>query len=120
MLAPVSPIEEVFWNWLPAVLNIVSVVGALGAVVFFLLAYRRSKRNGFLFLAIAAALPLVLSRIGTLSPSEHRSHAMPADAQLSHATPSVYIRHIAIDVPLISVIACCGAILLYRDERKRA
>ena len=105
-------------NWLPIVAKIVSAIAVLGGVGFFLLAYRRSKRIGYLVLAVAAVLPMANLRISTQSQSESQRHAMPADAQYGPARP-VIVTHTPVTIPLVSLFIGGGAYLLYRDEKKK-
>ena len=118
MLSPVSPAEEALLSCLPIVVKIVTAIAVLGGVVFFLLAYRLGRKIGYLVLAIAAALPLTNLRISTQPRPENQGHAMPADAQYGPARPAIVTQRATI--PLVSLVICSGAFLLYRDERRKA
>lgn len=116
MLTPVSPAEEAFLVWLPIAAKIVSVFAGLGGVVLLLLAYRLGRKSGYLVLAVAALLSMVTLRVS--AQPDHRSPAMPADAQFAPARPAMVTRA-PVDLPLVEMVVCWGAWLLYRDERRR-
>ncbi len=119
MLTPVSPAEELFLAWLPIVAKIVSTVAGLGGVVLFLLAYRLGRKSGYLVLAVAALLSMVTLQISTQAEGRPRSSPTPADAQFAPARPAL-VTQAPVEIPLLEMVVCWGAFLLYRDERRKA
>ncbi len=118
MLSPDSPLESVFWDMLPIAVRILAAAIVLATVVCLVLAYRLSKRSGYLLLALAAVVPAALSLIGALSRRPGPRRATPADAQFS--SPSLaYVQRAPVHLPLVEAIACGGAFLLYRDEKRK-
>lgn len=109
-----SSLELAFWQYLPTVLTAITYASALVAVVCFVFCWRRSGRKGFALLAVAIGLPLaagvilpILSRSGRTAP-RHGAAGIP-----------VVRRNVRFDLPVIGVLTAWGAILLFRDEKKR-
>ncbi len=119
MLTPVSPAEVEFLNWLPIIAKIVSVFTGLGGVILFLLAYRLGRKSGYLVLAVAALLSMVTLQVSLSARLEGQDHATPADAQFAPAKPAMVTRA-PVDIPLVEMVVCWGALLLYRAERRKA
>ena len=111
-MTPVSSFEEAFWRFLPPVLTAFTYASILISVVCLTLCWRESRRRGFLLLAVAVGLPLVFSAVAAVSKRSVQ--------KFDRSGLPVIETTVRIDVPIISMITCCGAILLYRDERKPA
>jgi hypothetical protein len=109
-MTPMSPFEEVLWDYLPPAVWWLSLFGGIFAVVCFVLSWRLSKNRGHLLLAIAVAIPLLLSGLGGLQ--KNRTHAVGPDG-----IPVVHTS-IRVDLFFISVLVAAGAASIYRREKK--
>jgi hypothetical protein len=119
MLTPDSPLEDTFLGYLSLALNALSFFAALGAIVLFVLAHQASRKKGYLLLAVAVGLPLLFSVVSRRVTPDRSHFASPDDAEIRRMTPTVAVRRFPrVDLPLMNLVTCVGAFLLYRDERK--
>jgi hypothetical protein len=109
-MTPVSPFEEAMLDYLPPAIWLLSLFGGLVAVVCFVLSWRLSKSKGHLLLAVAVAIPLLLSGIGGVRKI-HR------DAVSGDGIPVIHTS-IRVDLFCISMLAAAGALSIYRREKK--
>jgi hypothetical protein len=105
-----SPFEEALWDYLPPAIWWLSLFGGIVAVVCFILSWRLSKNKGHLLLALAVAVPLLLSGIGGIRKIQR--HTVGGDG-----IPVIHTS-IRVDLFCISMLAATGALSIYRKEKK--
>jgi len=105
-----SPFEEALWDYLPPTIWWLSLFGGIIAVVCFILSWRLSKSKGYLLLAVAVAIPLLISGFGGLLKTQ--SHAVDQDG-----IPVIHTS-IRLDLFCISMLIAAGAVAIYRREKK--
>ncbi len=109
-MTPVSPFEEALWDYLPPTIWWLSLFGGIVAVVCFVLSWRLSKNKGHLLLALAVAIPLLLSGIGGIRKIQRQSVG-------GDGIPVIHTS-IRVDLFCISMLAATGALSIYRKEKK--
>ncbi|MBK8478322.1 MAG: hypothetical protein IPL39_19105 [Opitutaceae bacterium] len=86
----ISTIQDTAYAWMPRWFLVMMLVSSIGSAVLFLLTIRASGKKGYLFLAVAAALPSLL-----------------------------YVKT-TIEEKIRQALTLIGAVMLYRSEKSRA
>ncbi len=111
-MTPMSPFEEAMWDYLPPAIWWLSLFGGIVACACFFLSWRLSKNKGHLLLAVAVAIPILLSGIGGLRRIQQRYTAGADGIPVIHTS-------IRLDLFCISMLVAAGALSIYRKEKKK-
>ena len=115
-MPPLATYDGPSYEWMPLWFLGMMLVSSVGSALLFLLTLRVSGMKGYLFLALAAAIPSFLFAKGVVERKleEARIRDLYGPAWFSYqGGPSP-------EIPWMSVLTLAGATLIYRSEKKRA
>jgi len=111
-----AAIEDTIYAWMPRWFLIMMLVSSVGSALLFVLTIRVSGRKGFLFLALAAAIPAILFTKAIIEQKIEEAQIRRQFGEVSFS----YQGGPSPEIPWMSVLTLIGAIMIYRSEKKRA
>lgn len=113
----ITTIQDTAYTWMPRWFLVMMLVSSIGSAVLFLLTIRASGKKGYLFLAVAAALPSLLYVKTTVEEKIRQERAWSEVGRPAFHTVQGGPRP---EIPWMSALTLIGAVMLYRSEKSRA